>query len=705
MVYTLPHTIYGLNANTEYDVYITPDCYGTAETAVFSFRTECAPMVTLPYTYGFEDLATGSTTMRPVITCWHHLNNSSSYPGYPYVSSTAHNGSRSLYWYNPSSSGTYSDYQTVVLPAIDTDIYPINTLQLKFWAKASSTSYSPIFQVGVMTDPNDVTTFQRVQTINVGSSAQWAEYVAGFGNYTGSGQYIALHVPLAGAYWYGYTDDFTIELAPQCPPITNMAVESVGTTGAMVTWEYQPGTVGTPQEYEIEWVEVGSSSTPITATDTVPYYFITGLDTNTTYKVRVRGNCYDYDYGGWDSITFTTTNLGCAVLDTTTTNTINFSNGTTTYSGTLVYSSYGNTMYQTIYTADELSAAGISAGAIIGVDFGFGTNSSYAKEFTIFIGSTNMSSFSSATAYVNPGTLQQVYGPAAHPLNTSGWQHYNFTQPFVWDGSSNIIICTFMNQPTGTTHTSSSFSGYYTTGPTNTSLYRYKDSNPFTLANYTTSTGGSVNTYRASVHFYTYGCGQRATCAAPMVRTTRVDAYSADVEWAAGLNETAWDVEYRVANASSWTSLATGTTNTSVALTGLTPATTYEVRVSHYCTTDDTTYYGTLSFTTPCAPYTIPFTENFDSYVAGSSSQLGPCWNKYYSSLNTASYPYPYASYQHSGSNCLYFYGYSSSYPCWLLLPEFTDSIRNLELSFWEYKTKAVLFSGSLAQLVRATGS
>ena len=65
-------------------------------------------------------------------------------------------------------------------------------------------------------------------------------------------------------------------------------------------------------------------------------------------------------------------------------------------------------------------------------------------------------------------------------------------------------------------------------------------------------------------------------------------------------------------------------------LLNLNPATSYEVRVSHYCATDDTIYAGTVTFLTPCAPYNIPFTENFDSYVASSSSQLGPCWNKYY---------------------------------------------------------------------------
>ena len=688
--------LYGLTGSTTYTVIITPICTGTTLSNQFTFTTRCAALDSLPYSYGFEGASTGSSTsITWGIPCWYRLNDATQYFGYPYVSSSStyiHTGSRALYWYNTTSTGTYGNYRAVVLPGIDTDTYPINTLRLKFWAKASSTSYSPVFQVGVMTDPEDMSTFQLVGNVNVDNSTVYKEYIASFIDMPDSlyGQYIAVRsIPTMS--WTAYVDDFTIEQAPQCPPIINMEVGTTGTTGAVVSWGYEGGTLGTPQEFEIEYYEVGGSGTPVATTDTLPQIFITGLDTNTTYCVRVRANCMEFDYGTWDSITFTTTGLGCAVPDPNGTDTILFSNGTSTYSGTLVYSGWGNTMYQTIYTAAELTDAGLTAGSISAVDFGFAANSSYAKEFTIFIGTTNMTSFPSSTDYVNPNQLQQVYGPEPHPLNTSGWQHYDFDEPFNWDGSSNIIICTFMNQPTGASHTSSSFSGYYTTGPTNSSLYRYKDSNPFTLDNYTTSSGGSTHANRASIHFYTFECLQQASCGAPMVFATHVESHEAYIEWAAGLNETAWNVEYRVAGASSWTSAVTGTSNMNYTFYNLSPATTYEARVSHYCATDDTVYFGTTTFTTPCAPYQIPFTENFDSYVASSTTQLGPCWNKYYnaSTHTTTSYPYPNSSYHHSGSNSLYFYGYNDTYCNWLVLPEMADSIRNLELSFWEYKTSA----------------
>ena len=162
------YTFTNLTANTAYSYSVATECSSSLSSFMGgNIRTACMFIDSLPYTYGFEDLATGSSTVRPEIPCWNHINNGTSYFGYPYVSSTTpHSGSRNLYWYASTTTGTYGDYELVVLPGIDTDIYPINTLQLTFWARPSSTSYSPVFSVGVMTNPFDVSTFQQVATIN-----------------------------------------------------------------------------------------------------------------------------------------------------------------------------------------------------------------------------------------------------------------------------------------------------------------------------------------------------------------------------------------------------------------------------------------------------------------------------------------------------------------------------------------------------------
>ena len=116
----------------------------------------------------------------------------------------------------------------------------------------------------------------------------------------------------------------------------------------------------------------------------------------------------------------------------------------------------------------------------------------------------------------------------------------------MWDGTSSIMMTTFMNQPAGSSHTSSSgLSGYYESA-SNKARYRYKDSNPFTLTDYNSGNSGGTYSYRAAIHFYKGECMTIADCAAPIVAVTNVASDEVTLEWAAGYNETSWDVEYRV---------------------------------------------------------------------------------------------------------------------------------------------------------------
>ncbi|MBP5541521.1 MAG: fibronectin type III domain-containing protein, partial [Bacteroidales bacterium] len=693
-VYSLPHTITGLTPNTEYTVYVTPECSGTAPVDMFGFRTECGALTTLPYTYGFEGLNTGSSDQHPFIPCWHHLNNGTSYFGYPYITSTYHTGSRSLYWYMTTTTGTYGDYAIVVLPAVDTNIYPIRDLQLKFWGRSSSTSYYPVFQVGVMTDPNDATTFSQMGVVNVGNSTQWEEYTVGLGNYTGNGEYVALRATRTGSSWYAYTDDFTLEQAPLCPPITNISVNQVGTTGALVSWTPQAGIAGVPTNYEIEVTPTTPGSTALSFTSTENRLFITGLTHSTGYSMVVRAFCDADGYGTWSSpVTFTTVGPACLVPDLTTSVTREFSNGTTQTNGIFVNSSWGNTFCQAIYTAEELRAAGVSAGRIKGVRLGYSSGGSYSKEFSIYMGNTTLSSFSSASSMVLPTTMTLCYGPTVRSTSgTSGWIDYTFTTPFVWDGTSNIILSTFMNQ-SGSSQSSSGFYGYSTnSGRTGASVYRYMDSNPFTASSCTSQgSAGSTSTYLPSISFVTDGCAQYGTCAAPLVVVDSTSESSISVSWAAGADESSWDVEYRQGTSGSWTYESNESTM-SYTFTGLNANTTYQVRITANCS--DTDMASIITVKTPCGAITLPYTQTFEGLPTGSNAEFPSCMYRLNNGTTYGYYPYVSNSttYNHTpgGSQGLYWYnttttGTYGDYQI-VVMPRVDGTVNpanTLQMTFW----------------------
>ena len=686
-VTTLPVILTGLTSNTEYDVYITPDCSGTTGTESFTFRTECDAVSTIPLTMGFESsegVSTGSSTVRSFIECWHRLNNGSQYYGYPYVGSSstyAHTGSRGLYWYNTTTTGTYGDYEIVVLPAIDVTTHPINTLQLKFWARSSSSSYYPSFQVGVMTDPNNASTFQVVGNVSVSNSTQWEEFTTGLANYSGSGQYVAIRS--LRSLWTAYVDDITLEQAPSCPNVVDITIEEVGTSGAYASWSYQSGFADSPASYDVSVYHMPADTLVVTYSATTNSQLIGGLTPNSQYKLRVRPVC-SLETGLADSVIFSTISMPCLVADTTINDTVVFSTGTNGVNGVFVNSAWGNTFSQSIYTASELNALGIHSGRIKGVRLGYTAAGSYNKELTIFMGNTTLSTFTSTSNMINPSTMTQVYGPTLHTPTSAnvGWVYYEFTTPFEWDGISNIVLSTFMNQQTGSSQSSSGFYGYSTPAPSGSCIYKYKDSNPFTLTDCMTSgTSGSSQAARPSITFITDGCSAVGTCAPPMVVVDSTGSDYIAVNWVAGNQETSWDVEYRESGGT-WISEGMVTTPGYI-FTGLNANQEYEIRITALCT--DTNMAALVSVVTPCNNTPLPFFTSFENFPGSSESYPMPsCWKRvsnYY-----PYYPYSSTSYRVSGSYAVYMYSSNTTYS-YFTLPPLAASVDSLVADFWLLKT------------------
>ena len=86
-----------------------------------------------------------------------------------------------------------------------------NTTRVKFWGRSGSATGYPLI-VGVMTDYQDASTFQEVQTLTLTSTYQ--EFVVTFAAYTGTGRVIAFKHGLGGTSRTFYLDDVMIEVIP-----------------------------------------------------------------------------------------------------------------------------------------------------------------------------------------------------------------------------------------------------------------------------------------------------------------------------------------------------------------------------------------------------------------------------------------------------------------------------------------------------------
>ena len=165
---------------------------------------------------------------------------------------------------------------------------------------------------------------------------------------------------------------------------------------------------------------------------------------------------------------------------------------------------YGNGRQQYLIKASELTASGFAAGNI--TSLGFTINSSAGSPailngYTIKIASTAATVLT--TTFQAP-TFTTVYGPINYTPTVNTLNTHNFTTPFAWNGTSNIIvdIC-FSNQVTGT----AAYQNYQTTTTFVSTTYYQADGT--TGAGACTQTTGTSGSKRPNMIF-TIGGGTNA---------------------------------------------------------------------------------------------------------------------------------------------------------------------------------------------------
>ncbi len=115
---------------------------------------------------------------------------------------------------------------------------------------------------------------------------------------------------------------------------------------------------------------------------------------------------------------------------------------------------------QFIVRASELAALGLPAGNLNSIAFYINTVSpatltgSLFKNFSIKIANTSLNATTNTFATAPFTTVYTAPGLVGN--HTTGWNTFNFTNAFVWDGTSNIIVETCFNNYSGSANYSSS---------------------------------------------------------------------------------------------------------------------------------------------------------------------------------------------------------------------------------------------------------
>ena len=273
-----------LDPATIYYVYVRAICdEASAWSSPATFNTECESMA-LPYS---EDFADGELSV-----CWSTINNNTSYNN---VSIMALSETLNvLAFARQSSTGDL----IAVLPEVDEN-YPLNGYQISFYACYANYSggsmTSGALSIGVMTDPNDASTFEEVEALTITDAYQnFGAYTVRLNTYTGTGRYLALKNTHTQN---GFVLVALIEVTelPACLEPTDLAVE--GGKNAIVTWE------GEGESFDV-------ALTTSYDEDTVIEDYIVGNTTDNEFNlseytavgdnyVFVRANCGTDGYSEW----------------------------------------------------------------------------------------------------------------------------------------------------------------------------------------------------------------------------------------------------------------------------------------------------------------------------------------------------------------------------------------------------------------------
>ena len=270
----------GLQQEMQYEAYIVSACHPSSPSNTVVFETGCDGLAALPRTWDLESSNWSGTAGEPLPACWSRPSGITA----PYVTGgNAFSGSKSLYFIN------YNDQnETVVLPAIDTTVTPLHDLMVSLFAKGDNPNIA--LQVGVMTDPDDVTSFAVVQDLGA-PSGSYTAYDIPLSGYQGDGQYIAIRLHDPGNYGgHIYVDDVTVGFEPTCARPSTPVVTNITETTALVHWTHNVDST----RYFVYYQPIGASNwlcDTVLSTISPHAHTLTGLLSSTQYRVYVVAEC------------------------------------------------------------------------------------------------------------------------------------------------------------------------------------------------------------------------------------------------------------------------------------------------------------------------------------------------------------------------------------------------------------------------------
>ncbi len=520
---------------------------------------------------------TGSA--NPLPDCWSRAGNT----GSSYIttgSAAPMSASNRLYLY---ASGTTPTVAYATMPLISN--LGANTHRLKFKAYASAASKT--IDVGYLTTPGDVSTFQLIQTVNLPSTAlaNTQDFFIVPGTLATTTGNLCFKLAPTTLTTTVYIDDVVWEMQPPCNQPTALTATSITSSTATLSWTGD-GTV-----YDIEIGELGFTPTGTpTFDDQTNDFEMESLTGNTSYSYYVRQDC------------------GV--------------NGTSIWVGPFTFKTLCDGV--TTFSQNFDTAATGSTAAMPDCWFKGGNGSAYVTTGSVapMTPSNRLYLFSSATAA--PPTKGYVIMPLV--TNANAQTHRLKFKAYSSTAAGKVLNVGYVTSPTDM-NTYVNIADFSMPGTAAAAAQEFVLIPGSTLpAEAYLVFKNEQSTATAAIYIDDVIWEALPSCPEPNALTASlVTNNSATLSWG-GLG-TVFDIEWGLNGFVQGAGTPVDNVSNNYLLTGLLAQTTYQYYVRQECTSEQSIWVGPFTFTTQCDPAT-EYTMNFDSSPTGSAVAMPTCWGR-----------------------------------------------------------------------------
>jgi len=299
--------------------------------------------------------------------------------------------------------------------------------------------------------------------------------------------------------------------------------------------------------------------------------------------------------------------------------TVSIGSGTGTSSYIPIYYLYDYSYSQTIYSAAELTSGGAtSSGMISKLRYKPTATASTVgkwKNWTVFMGNTSQNGYAATSNYIPSSTLTQVFlGDLPDNVTANTWVELTLSTPFLWDGSSNLVITVLDNTlgwgnlPSWAGYTAAPISGALNRG-----IYFYQDNTPVN-PNAPSATSSGVTNSIAQIQLEWTPAGacsgmpSAGTAVAPVTTQCPNTSFNLSLSGTTSASGLTYQWQSRPTSGGAWANISGATTKSYTLASGVPVNTDFRAYVT--CTngglTDTSTIASvTVSTLAPAGTYTI----------------------------------------------------------------------------------------------------